>query len=68
MVQFCGLRAKANSRWKNCFSPLLYRNRNAIKRMSCRLKDFRRIATRYDRNVVNFVAAVRIAATISYWL
>jgi transposase len=29
---------KANRRWKNCFSPLLYRNRNAIERMFGRLK------------------------------
>ena len=59
---------KANGKWKNCFSPFLYRNRNAIEQMFCRLKDFRRIATRYDRNAVNFLAAVCIAATISYWL
>ncbi|MFD2031243.1 IS5 family transposase [Ancylobacter dichloromethanicus] len=59
---------KANRRWKNCFSPVLYRNRNAIERMFCRLKDFRRVATRYDRNAVNFLAAVCIAATVSYWL
>ena len=59
---------KANRKWKNCFSPFLYRNRNAIERMFCRLKDFRRISTRYDRNAVNFLAAVCIAATVSYWL
>ena len=41
---------KANRRWKNCFSPVLYRDRNAIERMFGRLKDFRRIATRYDRS------------------
>ena len=35
---------KANRRWKNCFSPVLYRDRNAIERMFCRLKDFRRVA------------------------
>jgi len=29
---------KSNRRWKNCFSPHLYRNRNAIERMFCRLK------------------------------
>jgi len=46
-------------------SPFLYRNRNAIERMLCRLKDFRRIATRYD-SATNFLAAVCIAATISY--
>src|SRR5687768_10733303 len=59
---------KANRVWKNCFSPLLYRARNAIERMFCRLKDFRRIATRYDRLATNFLAAVCIAATVSYWL
>ena len=59
---------KASRRWKNCFSPVLYRCRNAIERMFCRLKDFRRVATRYDRLAVNFLAAVCIAATVSYWL
>ncbi len=59
---------KANRRWKNCFSPALYRGRNAIERMFCRLKDFRRVATRYDRLATNFLAAVCIAATVSYWL
>lgn len=59
---------KANRRWKGCFSPFLYRGRNAIERMFCRLKDFRRIATRYDRLAANFHAAVQIAAIIAYWL
>jgi transposase len=57
---------EANRRWKNCFSPALYRDRNAIERMFCRLKDFRRVATRYDRNAINFLAAVCIAASVSY--
>ncbi len=59
---------KSNRVWKNCFSPYLYRNRNAIERMFGRLKDFRRIATRYDRLARNFHAAVCIAAVICYWL
>ena len=59
---------KANRVWKSCFSPMLYRARNAIERMFCRLKDFRRIATRYDRLATNFLAAVCLAATVSYWL
>ena len=57
--------SKVNRKWKNCFSPVLYRGRNAIERMFCRLKDFRRVATRYDRNAANFLAAVCIAATVS---
>jgi transposase len=36
--------------------------------MFCRLKDFRRIATRYDRLAMNYLAAVSLAATVSYWL
>jgi transposase len=59
---------KANRIWRSCFSPVLYRARNAIERMFCRLKDFRRIATRYDRLATNFLAAVCLAATVSYWL
>jgi transposase len=59
---------KANRKWKNCLSPYLYRNRNGIERMFCRLKDLRRVATRYNRNATNFLAAVCIAATVSYWL
>jgi transposase len=65
---FANIPPKANRTWKNCFSPYLYRDRNAIERMFCRLKDFRRIATRYDRLATNFLAAVCIAATVSYWL
>lgn len=59
---------KINRRWKPCFSPFLYRDRNAIERMFCRLKDFRRIATRYDRLAVNYLAAICLAATVCYWL
>ncbi len=58
----------SNRRWKPCFSASLYRGRNAIERMFNRLKDFRRTATRYDRLAQNFLAAICLAATVSYWL
>jgi len=45
-----------------------YRQRNLIERMFCRLKDFRRIATRYDKRADTFLAAVFIAATLIWWL
>jgi len=32
--------SKANRRWKSCLSPTLYKGRNAVERMFCRLKDF----------------------------
>ena len=43
------------------------RHRNRIARMVCRLKDFRRIATRHDKLAVSFAAAVAIAAIIIWW-
>ena len=49
---------KSNRRWKNCFSPARYKGRNAIERMFCP----------YDRLATNYLAAVCIAATVSYWL
>jgi len=36
--------------------------------MLCRLKGFRRVATLNDRNATNFLAAICIAATVSFWL
>ncbi len=47
---------------------MLYRGRNAVERMFGRLKDFRRIATRYDKAAANFLAAIHLAAAVSYWL
>ncbi len=47
---------------------MLYRGRNAIERMFGRLKDFRRIATGYDSLATDYLATVRLAATVSYWL
>ena len=45
-----------------------YRARNLIERMFARLKDFRRVATRYDKLARNFLAGVLIAATLLWWL
>lgn len=44
-----------------------YKLRNLVERMWCRLKDFRRVATRYDKLARNYLAAVLIAATCAYW-
>lgn len=46
----------------------LYRQRNLIERMFARLKDFRRIATRYDKLARNFLAGILIAAILLWWL
>jgi transposase len=36
--------------------------------MFCRLKDFRRIATRYDRLAINFASAVALVSVILWWI
>ncbi len=46
----------------------VYRERNIIERMFCRLKDGRRIATRFERNIKNVMAAVARAAVPISWL
>ena len=45
-----------------------YRQRNLIERMFGRLKDSRRIATRYDKLARNFRAAVVLIAAIIWWI
>ncbi len=50
------------------YDKAIYKQRNIIERMFCRLKDWRRIATRFDRNVKNFFAAITLAATVIWWL
>jgi transposase len=45
-----------------------YRQRNLIERMFARLKDFRRVATRYDKLARNFLAGALIAAILIWWL
>ncbi len=49
------------------YDKRLYKQRNLIERMFCRLKDFRRIATRYDKLARNFLSGALIAATIAFW-
>jgi putative transposase len=49
------------------FDETAYRQRNLIERMFCRLKDWRRIATRYDKLAANFAAAVMLAAVLIWW-
>jgi transposase len=50
------------------YNKTVYRQRNRIERMFARLKDFRRIATRYDKLARNFLAGAFIVATVVWWL
>ena len=45
-----------------------YKRHNRIEIMFGRLKDWRRVATRYDRCPKVFLSAIALAATVMFWL
>jgi transposase len=46
----------------------VYRRRNLIERLFCRLKNWRRLATRYDRLARNYIAALALVSVIIEWI
>lgn len=53
---------RSNEKKKGKFDKILYRERNKVERLFSRLKEFRRIATRYEKRAVNYAAMLTIAA------
>ena len=49
------------------FDKAAYRKRNVVERLINRLKQFRRVATRYEKRAVNYRAMV-VIASIAVWL
>lgn len=49
------------------FDALAYRQRNLIERAFCRLKDWRAIATRYDKTERNFRAGICLVLAVTTW-
>ena len=49
------------------FDKHLYQTRHLIENFFCKLKQFRAIATRYDKTARNFLAAIHLAAA-TIWL
>ena len=58
---------KRNREETICFSPYLYRARNLVERFFNKIKQCRRIATRYDRLAANYLAFIKLAS-IRIWL
>ena len=54
--------------WPLPYDQTLYRQRHRIENMLGRLKDWRRIATRYERCAHAFFSAICIAASVTLWL
>jgi transposase len=61
-------RAKSNRKKRIRHAKSACKNRNVIARRFGRLKDFRRIATRYDKLAQNLFSALCLAAIVAYWL
>ena len=60
--------SKANRKIPIAHDRSLYRQRHKIENMFGRLKDWRRIHTRYDRCAHTFFSAICIAATVIFWI
>jgi len=58
---------KRNRKDPICFSPYLYRARNLVERFFNKIKQCRRVATRYDKLSSNYLAFVKLAS-IRIWL
>jgi transposase len=50
------------------FDKAAYKGRNIIERAFSHLKDWRRVATRYDKLARNYAATVMIAAILLWWI
>lgn len=58
---------KKNRRQPRQYDKDLYKERNRIERFFSKLKQFRRVATRYDKLLANYMGFVKLAA-IAIWL
>jgi transposase len=59
---------RSNRKQPYSFSKRLYKLRWRIESAFNRLKDYRRIATRYDRLARNYLASVCLAAALVWWI
>ena len=58
------LRRKPGRQWDRA----LYRARHLIENFFAKLKQYRAIATRYDKTARNFLAAIHLAASATWWI
>ena len=60
--------SKKNRKRQIAYDKTLYKQRHKVENMFGRLKDWRRISTRYDRCAHTFFSAICIAAIVIWWL
>jgi transposase len=55
---------QSNEKCRGSFDRDVYRERNVVERLINRLKQFRRVATRYEKRAANYQAMLTIAAIV----
>jgi transposase len=58
---------KSNRKVKRSYNKEMYKARHLIENFFCKLKQYRAIATRYDKTARNFLAGIHLAAAV-IWL
>ena len=58
---------KANRKHKREYDKELYKARHLIENFFAKLKQFRAVATRYDKRAINFLAGIYLASIV-IWL
>jgi transposase len=58
---------KSNRKNPRAFDKEMYKARHLIENFYCKLKQYRAIATRYDKTARNFLAGIHLAAAV-IWL
>ena len=54
-------------KWRPAFSAVLYRYRNHAERFFKKVKHFRGVATRYDKDPANYLAGIQLAS-VRIWI
>ena len=58
---------KSNRNDQRNYDGKLYKARSLIENFFCKIKQFRAIATRYDKTACNFLAAIQLVASIIWF-
>ena len=59
---------KSNRKVQYPYDKAVYKKRHLVENLFVKIKDWRRIHTRYDRCAHTFMSAICIAATVIFWL
>ena len=59
---------RSNRKIQYHYDKAIYKKRHMVENLFAKLKDWRRIHTRYDRCAHTFMSAICIAATVIFWL